>query len=127
MSNQGAVHKFRPLLLISMGLLSGVAWPVIEGRPLWISGLFLGLTLGITDWLFPWLTNPLWQGLEWLGKKISHYNGIMLSGLFYLFIITPASALMRLSRSIFRKNHRPRSSYYQPPEARPEGHMKRTF
>lgn len=116
----------RPLLMIGMGLLSGLAWPMLNSSPPWLPGLLIGIAIGITDWRCPQLTAPLWRATRWLGQQLGHYNGSLLSALFYLIVITPVGLAIQIfypSNKITRTS----TSFYQTPDARQKKHMLRVF
>lgn len=82
--------------------------------------------VGLADWLFPRQTAPIWQLLEKTGKSVAHYNGILLLSLVYFLIITPAGILSQ--RRIRPKvDGRVSDSFYENPEGRAAGHMRRMF
>lgn len=116
----------RPLLMIGMGLLSGLAWPLLNGSPPWLPGLLIGIGLGVADWCRPQLTAPLWRATKRLGQQLGHYNGMLLSALFYLIVITPVGMAIQLFRPSTERA-KMSESFYQAPEARKKDHMRRTF
>lgn len=111
--------------MISAGLITGLAWPLLHQQSTWLPGLIIS-ALGLGDWLFPQKLAPLWRILEDAGKAVAHYNGILLLSLAYVLIITPAGLL-------FRYTHRTKMSdsalcsFYEIPDNRNTSHMNRMF
>lgn len=116
----------KPFLMIGAGLITGLALPLLHHRySVWMPGLII-CALGLGDWLFPHKLDPLWRLLEKSGKTIAHYNSIFLLSLAYLLAITPAGIFFQWRRSTGTRKSSTHS-FYENPESRESGHMRRMF
>lgn len=125
MDMQATLSRLRPFLMMGTGLVAGLAWPLLHHQAPWLPGLLIG-ALGIGDWLFPSQLAPLWRRLEKAGKTVAHYNGLFMLSLIYLLVITPAGLFLQLV-SRLRQGDRPTHSFYERPDNREAGNMRRMF
>lgn len=125
MEIQKHISRLKPFLMMGVGLITGLAWPLLHHHSVWLPGLLIS-ALGFGDWLFPNQLAPLWRFLEKAGKIVVHYNGILLLSLVYILIITPAGLLFQWRRRLKARAH-PTHSFYENPDARKTGHMRRMF
>lgn len=111
--------------MIGAGLITGLAWPMLNQQSMWLPGLVIS-ALGLGDWLFPRQLAPLWRLLEKAGQAIAHYNGIFLLSLVYILVITPAGIFFRRMRRA-EAGSPAAPSFYEKPDNRGAGHMDRMF
>lgn len=117
--------RLRPFLMMGAGLIAGLAWPLLHHQPVWLPGL-IASAFGVADWLFPGKLAPLWRLLEKAGQAVAHYNGIFLLSLVYILVITPAGVFYQ-RRSRLKAGAHLKHSFYENPEGREAGHMRRMF
>jgi hypothetical protein len=95
-----------------------ILWLVFDATAtwtLWVAGIFLALALLWPAVLLP--LNRLWAAFA---RRLGHVNNRLVLGLFYVFVIVPASALVRmLARDPMRRGFdSAAASYFTPVDRR---------
>lgn len=122
------LHRYRHLLTLLVTLITGILLPILRGHDIWWWLVVAGLLLGLGDWRFPALTQPLWTLIGKLGDAIASTMNLIVMTLLYLLVIIPIGlALKPRIRKASRLAEQAESFYCPVTEERNDKHMERPF
>ena len=124
------LRKFGALMAVMIGLIFGLFFPWILGRPWprwpWITGAVFLVPAAV----FPAALGPVHRVWMWVGEKLGWINSRIILGFVFFIIFVPAGWIMRLfgKDPMARKLDRNAESYKIPrAEITPLGDMEKPF